>query len=112
MGSPLDTAFDDEGDHLDELVTELAELAYERIADRYNRFPDMDDAEAFDTAMNSLLEDYDVRDEEQIKELVWSKLDQSVFTDAQESRAEQYRDTVAFRRNPLGYHGFRERDFL
>ncbi|MGO0058607.1 hypothetical protein ACTID9_00830 [Brevibacillus fluminis] len=99
MTSQLDTAFDVAGDHLDGLVAELAELAYERIADTYERSGDrfiddsridLEEADVFEQAMDSVLEDYDVADADQIKELVWKKLDHGVFTDAAESIVERF----------------------
>ncbi|GAA4703722.1 hypothetical protein [Brevibacillus fulvus] len=114
------------GDNILELVTILAKLVRDRLENVYSSNPerfveedgtiDLQQDDLFAQETEELLDLFEYHDQvysrEYIRDYVREKLDHSVFTEAEETVREMYQDSVAYRKNPLGYHGLSQRDFL
>lgn len=114
------------GDNVLELVTILAKLVKDRLENVYSSSPerfveedgtiDLQQDDLFAQETEELLDLFEYHDQvnsrEYIRDYVWEKLDHSVFTEAEETIREMYQESVAYRKNPLGYHGLSQRDFL
>lgn len=114
------------GDNILELVSILAILVKDQLDDIYSNNPerfceedgtiDLQQDDLFAQETEALLELFEYHDEvysrEYIRDYVWDKLDHSVFTEAESTIREKYREAVAFQRNPLGYNGLSQHDFL
>lgn len=114
------------GDNILELVTIMARLVRDRLENVYSSNPeqfveedgtiDLQQDELFAQETEELLDLFEYQDQvysrEYIRDYVWEKLDHSVFIEAEETIREMYQESVANRKNPLGYHGLSQRDFL
>ncbi|MEK3744747.1 hypothetical protein NST23_18870 [Brevibacillus sp. FSL K6-0770] len=114
------------GDNILELVSIMAKLVRDRLENVYSSNPerfveedgtiDLQQDDLFAQETEELLDLFEYHDQvysrEYIRDYVWEKLDRSVFTVAEETVREMYQDSAAYRKNPLGYHGLSQRDFL
>lgn len=114
------------GDNLIELVTILAKLVEDSLQEMYNNNPerfcsedgtiDLQQEDLFVQETDALLELFEYHDQafsrDYIRDYVWEKMDHSVFSNAEERIRVLYRDAAAYQRDPYGYHGVSQADFL
>ncbi|KKX52543.1 hypothetical protein [Brevibacillus borstelensis] len=114
------------GDNLIELATILAKMVGDSLEDMYSNNPerfcsedgtiDLQQEDLFAQETDALLDLFEYHDQtfsrEYIRDYVWEKMDHSIFSNAEEQIRMVYRDSAAYQRDPYGYHGVSQADFL
>lgn len=97
-------------------VSQKIEEEYDENGDSYidDGVINLREDHVFEQAMDGAADYFNIAEEkmEELSDAVWESLDHAVFSGAEEMLSDMHHESTFYHRDPWGYHGIRQSDFL